>query len=46
MCARCDAGYQGDITVEGWHDPVYCNERELEERKRALEYLREIAAQM
>lgn len=35
-----DGGYQGDITVEGYHDPVYCGEREQEGQKMALEYLR------
>ncbi|MBD5536656.1 MAG: sugar phosphate isomerase/epimerase [Lachnospiraceae bacterium] len=33
-------GYQGDIAVEGYHDSVYCGERELEGQKLALEYLR------
>ena len=33
-------GYQGDIAVEGYHDVVYCGEREWEGRKMALEYLR------
>lgn len=33
-------GYQGDITVEGYHDPVYCGDRELEGQRLALEYLR------
>lgn len=32
--------YQGDITIEGYHDPVYCGEREQEGQKMALAYLR------
>lgn len=32
--------YQGDISVEGYHDPEYCGEREQEGQKLALEYLR------
>lgn len=35
-------GYQGDIAVEGYHDPVYCGERELEGQRLALEHLRKI----
>lgn len=35
-------GYQRDITIEGYHDPVYCGNRELEGQKISLEYLREI----
>ena len=35
-------GYQGDITIEGYHDSVYCGERELEGQKLALEYLRNL----
>ncbi|MBD5532097.1 MAG: sugar phosphate isomerase/epimerase [Lachnospiraceae bacterium] len=35
-----EADYQGDITIEGYHDPVYCSDRELEGQKLALEYLR------
>lgn len=41
-----DAGYQGDITVEGYHDPVYCNDRELEGQKLALRYLRQMATRI
>lgn len=37
-----EADYQGDIAIEGYHDPVYCNDRELEGQKLALEYLRGI----
>lgn len=36
------SGYQGDIAVEGYHDPVYCGEKELEGQRQALEYLRKI----
>lgn len=40
ICILNTQGYQGDITVEGYHDPVYCKERELEGQKLALDYLR------
>lgn len=33
-------GYQGDIAIEGYHDPVYCGEKELQGQKMALEYLK------
>lgn len=33
-------GYEGDITIEGYHDPVYCGDREQEGQKMAQEYLR------
>lgn len=35
-----EGGYQGDITVEGYHDPIYCGETELDGQKMALDYLR------
>lgn len=38
-----EGGYQGDIAVEGYHDPVYHGERELEGQRLALEYLRKMA---
>lgn len=38
-----DNGYQRDIAIEGYHDPVYCGERELEGQNFALGYLREVA---
>ncbi len=39
-------GYQRDIAIEGYHDPVYCNERELEGQEKALKYLREMVTQI
>lgn len=35
-----EGGYRGDITVEGYHDPIYCGETELDGQKLALDYLR------
>lgn len=35
-----DGGYNGDIVIEGFHDPVYCMEREMEGQLFALNYLR------
>ncbi|GAK53398.1 hypothetical protein U14_04663 [Candidatus Moduliflexus flocculans] len=36
--------YQGSITIEGYHDPIYCNEKELEGQKLAFEYLKQCRA--
>lgn len=36
-------GYQRDISIEGYHDPVYCGEREQEGQRLALSYLRKAA---
>lgn len=33
-------GYKGDITVEGYHDPVYCGGREIDGQRMALVYLK------
>lgn len=35
-----DHGYDSDICIEGFHDPVYCGERENEGQLLALEYLK------
>lgn len=40
MSILSDGGYEGDITVEGFHDPVFNGERELEGQTNALAYLR------
>jgi sugar phosphate isomerase/epimerase len=34
------AGWSGSIDIEGWHDPVYCDELELTGQIRALDYLK------
>ncbi len=34
------AGYCGNIDIEGFHDPVFHGEREIEGQTRALEYLK------
>ncbi|MFR5073042.1 MAG: hypothetical protein ACLTDS_13365 [Bianqueaceae bacterium] len=34
------AGYEGDICVEGYHDPVYSGEREMTGQLHALRYLK------
>lgn len=34
------SGYQGAIDIEGWHDPVFCDDLEMTGQVRALEYLR------
>jgi len=34
------AGFQGSIDIEGWHDPVMCNELEMTGQVRALNYLK------
>lgn len=46
MKLLCDGGYQGDIAIEGYHDPVYCNDREAEGQKLALEYLKGISRKL
>jgi sugar phosphate isomerase/epimerase len=33
------AGYAGSIDIEGWHDPVYKDDREIEGQTHALGYL-------
>lgn len=33
--------YEGNIDIEGWHDPVYCGELEMTGQVRALHYLKE-----
>ena len=37
--------YQGDITIEGYHDSAYCGDREQEGQRLALEYLRGCAGE-
>ena len=39
-------GYTGNITIEGFHDPVYCGAREMEGQINALSYLKACRAQM
>lgn len=34
-------GYNGNIDIEGWHDPVYCDKLEMTGQVRALNYLKE-----
>lgn len=34
------AGYDGDVCVEGYHDPVYCGDWEMTGQKHALSYLK------
>jgi sugar phosphate isomerase/epimerase len=34
-------GYKGSIDIEGWHDPVYCDELEMTGQVHALNYLKE-----
>jgi len=34
------AGFQGSIDIEGWHDPVMCGELEMTGQVRALNYLK------
>ncbi|HEX2947336.1 MAG TPA: sugar phosphate isomerase/epimerase [Clostridia bacterium] len=33
-------GYSADIAIEGFHDPVFCGEREMEGQRNALQYLK------
>ncbi len=33
-------GYEGDICIEGCHDPIYCNDWEMTGQLHALEYLK------
>ena len=33
-------GYEGDICIEGYHDPVYCNDWEMTGQLHALNYLK------
>jgi MoaA/NifB/PqqE/SkfB family radical SAM enzyme len=35
------AGYEGSIDIEGYHDPVHGAEWELSSQVRALKYLKE-----
>ena len=39
-------GYTGHITIEGFHDPVFCGAREMEGQTNALRYLKECRAQL
>ena len=32
--------YKGTIDIEGWHDPVFKDDRELEGQRNALAYLK------
>lgn len=41
-----DSGYKGDIVIEGFHDPVYRMEREMEGQLIALNYLRKCRENM
>jgi sugar phosphate isomerase/epimerase len=34
-------GYEGTIDIEGWNDPVYRNERELEGQVLGLKHLKD-----
>jgi len=34
------AGYTGTIDIEGWNDPVYCGERELEGQVQGMKHLK------
>jgi sugar phosphate isomerase/epimerase len=36
-----EAGYQGSIDIEGWHDPVYRDELEMTGQVHALHYLKQ-----
>lgn len=40
MRKLADGGYKGDIVIEGFHDPVYRGEREMEGQLLALDYLK------
>lgn len=37
----CESGFTGSIDIEGYHDPVYNGEREIEGQVNALHYLQE-----
>ncbi len=34
-------GFRGSIDIEGWHDPVYCDELEMTGQVHALNYLKQ-----
>lgn len=40
MRKLANGGYKGDIVIEGFHDPVYRGEREMEGQLLALDYLK------
>lgn len=40
MSIMSEGKYNGDIVIEGFHDPEYNNEREFEGQKNALHYLK------
>jgi sugar phosphate isomerase/epimerase len=40
----CAAGYTGSVDIEGFHDPVFKDEREIEGQVKALHYLKECRA--
>lgn len=46
MAQLVRGGYTGNITIEGFHDPVYCGAREMEGQINALRYLQECRTQM
>jgi len=39
------AGYRGSVDIEGFHDPVFKNDREIEGQVRALHYLKNCRAE-
>lgn len=39
-----DAGYTGTVDIEGFHDPVFKDDREIEGQVKALHYLKECRA--
>lgn len=40
-----EKGYRGDITIEGYHDPIYSGDREMEGQLLALDYLKKCKCQ-
>ncbi len=40
MLQLAECNYRGDIVIEGFHDPVYCGDREMEGQMLAFDYLK------
>lgn len=41
MLQLLECNYRGDIVIEGFHDPVYCGDREMEGQMMAFDYLKQ-----
>ena len=42
MLQLAECNYRGDIVIEGFHDPVYCGDREMEGQMLTFDYLKNV----